>query len=122
MAPKNEAQDVKAIVRAVQKKYPDAWVFKVVGNPYQMTGVPDLILSVHGVLIGLEVKHRRPGESIEAAFARATPGQMYQLRKISQSGGYGAVVLGADSALIAIEQALSEHGGNWAQRVGIQSA
>lgn len=101
------------IMREVVKVYPSAWVFKVVGSPYQMSGVPDLLLSVHGVLIGLEVKHQRPGESTETAFSRASPRQMYQLQQISKSGAYGAVVLTVESAMFAIAQALEEHARLW---------
>lgn len=113
MAPTNEAQIVGMIMREVPKHFPGAWVFKVVGSPYQMSGVPDLLFSVHGVLIGLEVKHQRPGESREAAFSRASPRQMYQLQQISKSGAYAAVVLSVDSALLAIQQALQEHAQLW---------
>lgn len=97
---------VNAIQRAIESKHPGAWVFKVVGNPYQRVGVPDLLVCVRGLLIGLEVKLQRPGESLEHALDRATPGQLHELERIAEAGGAGAVVTSAESALSVIELAL----------------
>ena len=102
----NEKGVVAAISAAIYAKYPTAWVFKVVGGPFQMSGVPDLLVCVHGLLIGLEVKFQRPGESREAALSRVTPGQRGQIHAIRRAGGYADAVLSVDEALAAIEAAL----------------
>lgn len=106
--PTNESGLVGAIQKAVRKHYPDAWVFKVVGNPYQEAGVPDLLVCVDGVLIGLEAKFQRPGESDEHARSRATPQQLVQIDRIRRAGGGADVVLTADEALSVIERVLKE--------------
>ena len=110
MAATNEAGVVRQILKAVKKHYPRAWVMKVHGGPYQMTGVPDLLLCVEGVLIGAEVKFQRPGESRDGAASRATPGQRLQIRNILASGGMAGVVTSADEALQLIERGLRHHG------------
>lgn len=104
--PSNEAGTVAAIWKAIHREYPKAWRFKVVGSPYQMSGVPDLLLCVEGLLVGLEVKYQRPGESVEHALSRVTPRQWQQIREINQAGGYAAVVLNPAGALAAIGEAL----------------
>lgn len=106
MAPTKEAGLVSAIMDAVKKRYGGAWVFKTVGNPYQMAGVPDLLLSVEGKAIGLEVKFQRPGESEEHARGRTTQQQMEQIRRINASGGYAATVISVEEALDAVAEAL----------------
>lgn len=97
---------VKAIVRAVRKHYPTAWIFNVVGHPYQMTGVPDLLIVVDGLLIGAEVKHPRPGESDQHARERATPGQRVQIQRINRAGGMAGVVITVEEAMELIERGL----------------
>ena len=96
-----------AIVKAVMRRHPSAWVFHPVGGPWQMTGVPDLILCVEGRFIGLEVKFIRPGESRDHAVSRVTPGQRMQIRKINQAGGVAAAVMSVGEALGVIDRALS---------------
>lgn len=109
--PSTETGLVHNIVRAIERAYPDAWAFKVHGSPYQMTGVPDLVICVQGRFIGAEVKHPKPGESREHAIGRATPGQMFQLRRIRAAGGAGAVVTNVEEALELVADALrgTEH-------------
>lgn len=106
MAHGRETALSKKIAKAVKRHYPSTWVFNVVGSPYQMTGVPDLLLCVEGLLIGAEVKAQRPGESREHAIERATPGQRSQIRRIREAGGTAGVVLSPDDALALIRQAL----------------
>lgn len=104
--PTKEAGLVNAIKKEVLEEYPSAWVFKTVGNPYQMAGVPDLLLSVKGRLIGLEVKFQRPGESRQHTLSRVTAQQSEQIRRIITSGGMAAPVLSVEEALGVIETAL----------------
>lgn len=99
---------VAAIVTAIRKEYPSAWVFKVVGGPFQMSGVPDLLVCVHGLLVGLEVKFQRPGESREAALSRVTGRQAAVIRDIRKAGGTADAVLSPQEALSVIALALHD--------------
>jgi hypothetical protein len=103
----SEAGVVGAIWRAIVKEHPDVWMFKTVGNPYQMSGVPDLLVGVAGLLVGLEVKFQRPGESREHALSRATPIQVAQIKKMRAAGCVADVVLDADEALRLVAYALN---------------
>lgn len=95
------------IVKAIRREYVDAWIMKVHGSPYQMTGVPDLLVVVSGRLIGIEVKFPRPGESTEGTLSRVSPGQWAQIKRIRMAGGVAGPALSVDSALSLIELALS---------------
>lgn len=102
----NEAALQAAIVRAISKKYPDSWIFHVVGNPYQVSGIPDLLVLVDGRFIALEVKHRKPGESLKHAIGRVTPLQRVKIGKINRAGGTAAAVMSVNEALDLIDLAL----------------
>jgi len=106
--PTNEAGVVDAICRAIKREYPHAWQFKVVGSPWQMSGVPDLLFCVSGLLVGLEVKYQRRGETRAVARQKAEPIQRVQLRRIARAGGIAAVVLSKEEALAMIARALRE--------------
>jgi len=108
MAPTTEAGLVQAIAKAIHTAYPDSWAFKVVGSPYQVAGIPDCLFCIRGLLIGLEVKHRKPGESREHALARATPQQLVQIMRINRAGGVAGVVLSVHEALELIGSGLTE--------------
>lgn len=60
-----------------------AYVFKVVGSPYQQRGTPDLLVCWHGRFIGIELK---------VPEQEATPMQNHEIYKIQKAGGRGAVV------------------------------
>lgn len=104
----SEAVLVGHIIEAVSKRYPSAWIFKVVGSPYQMTGVPDLLFCIEGRFIGTEVKNPRAGESREAALSRTTPTQRVQIRRINAAGGTAGTVVSVPEALAMIERALQK--------------
>lgn len=103
----NETGLVKQITAAIKKKYPYSWVMKVHGGPMQVAGIPDLIIIVHGCVIGAEVKHRKPGESEEHARGRATPIQLAQIEKLRKAGATAGVVLSTQETFDLIDQALS---------------
>jgi len=92
-----------AIVKAIKRAHPDAWVFKVHGHPGQMVGVPDLLVCHRGRLVGLEVKLPQPGESAAHAVGRATPIQLAQLLAIRRAGGLAAVVLSVADSLFVLD-------------------
>jgi len=107
--PRTEGDLVVHIVKAVKEKYPWAWIFKVHGGPMQQAGIPDLLIVVYGLMVGAEVKHRKPGESEEHARGRATPLQREQIRKLREAGAVADVVLSPEETLALIEQALERH-------------
>lgn len=100
----SEAGLVTAIVTAISKHYPGCWVFKVVGSPFQMTGVPDLLAVIEGHTFGIEVKFQRPGESWQHAVSRATPGQIRQIHRLRRAGATADVVTSIDEALALIDR------------------
>lgn len=101
-----EAQLEAAIRRAVADRWPEAWLFKVVGSPYQMTGVPDLLVCGDGHLVGLEVKHPKPGETLAHAEGRASPTQHVQIERIRMAGGTAEVVTSVEQALEVVHTSL----------------
>lgn len=96
-----------AIRKAIAKEYPDSWVFHPVGNPYQEVGVPDLLVCVDGLLIGIEVKNPRPAETREHAMSRVTLVQQVQIRRINAAGGMAGAVVSVEEALALIERGLT---------------
>lgn len=106
--PTNETQLVAKIIRGVKKRHPQAWIFKVHGGPMQMSGVPDILMSIDGLIIGAEVKHQKPGESEAAARGRATAGQRNQIHLINWSGGMAGVVLSLEETLDLIDRAFKK--------------
>jgi hypothetical protein len=103
MVATHETPLVAAIAREIKKRYPGCWVFKVVGSPFQMTGVPDLLLTIEGHTYGFEVKYQRPGESVQHARGRATPGQLKQIKDLRRAGATADVILSAAEAIAVIE-------------------
>jgi hypothetical protein len=100
-----ETNLVVNIEEAVRKKYPTAWIFKVHGNPYQQSGVPDLLICHRGHLFAFEVKHRKVGESEEHAYGRATLKQKNQIVQLRAAGAYATVVLSESEVLAVLDQA-----------------
>lgn len=98
----------KAIRKAIKQKWPNAWILKVVGHPFQKSGVPDLIGVVEGEFFGWEVKDQKPGESKEHAYARTSPQQRLMKKEINRAGATAVTVLSADEAVAVVEQRLKE--------------
>lgn len=103
----NEAGVVSAIQRRIVKIYPNAWVFKVVGSPFQMTGVPDLLVVINGLLFAFEVKFQRPGQSRDLAASRASAGQLVQIQRLRRAGAVADVVVSPEEVMALIEERLS---------------
>lgn len=74
----------------------------------QMVGVPDLIFCIHGLFIGAEVKHQKPGESVAGARGRATAGQQVQIARINNAGGMSGVVISVEETLDLINRAFEK--------------
>ena len=100
----NAAALVKQIQSRTKKEFPTAWVVKVVGNPYQVSGLTDFLVLHEGRLYAFEVKHQKIRESEEHARARASEIQLRTLEKIRKAGGVAAVVLSSEEVLKYMEE------------------
>lgn len=103
--PRTERQLQARICKAVLERFPNAWIFHPVGSPYQLPGVPDLLLCLDGCFVAMEVKLPRPGESHKHAVLRATPQQRNQVRLINTAGGTAAVVTSVEEAIDLLDRA-----------------
>ena len=74
--PQLESSIVAAIVRVA--KADGWWVMKIHGGPYQLAGVPDLLLLKNGNAMFMEVK--QPGK-------KPTPLQARRMAEIEREGG-----------------------------------
>ena len=105
----NEKRLQAQIERALLARWPSSWVFHPVGGPFQMVGVPDLVMCVDGFFIALEIKHQKPGESELHARERTTLVQRNQIRKINAAGGVARTVISAEEAIAVVTQAIVKH-------------
>lgn len=105
---KPEAALQARISKSIKREHPRSWVFHPVGNPFQESGIPDLLVCVEGMLFGLEIKHPKPGETPRRARSRTSPIQRAQLRRIVRSGGYAGTVLTPQEALSLISRGLRD--------------
>jgi hypothetical protein len=104
----NETGLVGAMTKAIKKAYPNAWIFNVHGGTYQMAGVPDLLVVVDGLTIGIEAKHQKPGESEQHARERATPVQRVQIAAMNRAGAVAGVAITPEEALDLIARAFKK--------------
>jgi hypothetical protein len=107
--PVNEAGLIAAIRRRVIALHPHAYVIKQHGSIYTQVGVPDLLVCVDGLFVGMEAKFVRAGESRAHALGRVTPLQHEQIAKIRRAGGTAGVVTSVDEALALIDEAMSRN-------------
>nr|WP_302596975.1 VRR-NUC domain-containing protein [uncultured Cellulosilyticum sp.] len=70
-------------VRAFLNSLPRQWHFKVFGNAFQQSGVPDLVGVLNGRFIALEVK---------SATGKASKLQEVIIGKLQAAGAYATVV------------------------------
>lgn len=102
--PVNETGVVRSIVKAVEKRWGPVWHLKVHGGMMQESGVPDLLFCIRGLHFGLEVKHKKPGESTAHAYDRTSESQKKHIREIRAAGGCADTVLSAEEAVDVIEK------------------
>lgn len=95
-----ESRLQKRIQNAVRDEWDDAFMFKVHGGPYQQAGIPDLVGSVEGRFVALEVKHPDQGHE-ESAIQR-----IVRVR-LEKAGAIVAVVESVDEALDFIRRSLA---------------
>jgi Holliday junction resolvase len=82
-----------SIQKALKRR--GAFVFKIHGSEYMMSGLPDLIVCSNGLFVGLEVK--MPGE-------RPSIRQGYVHGRIKAAGGTVAVVRSVQEALDVLDR------------------
>lgn len=90
---------VRRIRRALEKHYPNIFIFKVHGGPSQERGIPDLLVCHRGCFIALEVKH--PDEDHPVSRIQAA-----QMSRIQRAGGVAVAVESIEEAMAAVERAL----------------
>lgn len=102
--PSNEAKLVRKIVDAVRSARPNAWFLKVHGDGYQRPGIPDLLFVIDGRLLAVEVKHRKPGESVEHMLGRVSPAQTLEIDSLNAAGALATVAWEVEHVLDAVEE------------------
>ena len=80
----------KTAIKAFLKELPDCWFFSPIGGPFATHGVPDIVCSIKGRFVGVEVK--APGKE-----RNTTQSQDYVLGCIRQSGGISFVASDVDT-------------------------
>ena len=99
---KRETRLVRKMVEAIREEFPDVFVEKIHGGPYQRAGLPDLLVVRDGRVAGLEVKAPAPGESDERARERVTPIQQACLDEMARAGARTAVIVTVEEALAEV--------------------
>jgi hypothetical protein len=69
------------------KSLPDTWFFKHWAGAYSPKGIPDIIASVKGRFVGIEVK---------ASNGKPSALQIRNIDLINKSGGYGVILYPKD--------------------------
>lgn len=77
---------VNAIRQEIEARFTGCLVLKIHGGPFQVAGIPDLLIFSDGKSYALEVKVQRPGESVERARKRVTPLQVNMIRRFRSNG------------------------------------
>jgi hypothetical protein len=100
-----ETRLVNRMRKAVSARWPEAFVVKVHGSPYQRAGLPDLLVIVGGRAVWLEVKAQAPGESEEHARGRVTALQQVTLDDLARSGAVAGVAITVAEVLAYVASA-----------------
>jgi hypothetical protein len=90
---------VKRIQDAILNEWPQAWVVKIAGGMYQTVGIPDLVMCIDGMFVGLEAKAPHVNESEESIMKRVSATQQATLEAIHRAGGITLVAWSVESAL-----------------------
>lgn len=99
MAKKRESKRQLRIQKALRREYgEELFVFKVHGNPFQRSGIPDLIGCVYGLMFAFEIKE--PDGSPSQI-------QLETISDIRKSGGIAHVIEEDDEALWILKAAIA---------------
>ena len=101
--PTNETALVHAIRNAINVHYPDAWVMKVHGGPFQPVGIPDMLVCREGSTIRLRGEAPEAGRIPQHAMDRVTRAQWAQIERMRRAGAVAEVVMAVDEVLNIIE-------------------
>jgi Holliday junction resolvase len=94
--PQLESSIVASIVRVAKQR--GWWIMKIHGGPYQLAGVPDLLLIKNGTAMFFEVK--QPGK-------KATPLQVRRMAEIQQEGGAACHVVTSKGEAVELLEAVA---------------
>ena len=78
-------------------KIPQVWAVKYPGGTFGKNGTPDILLSVNGIFMALEVKTPKGKESLI---------QQHTRNQILKSGGISKIVRSVEDAVAAVENVL----------------
>ncbi len=78
-----EEKQFEKKVRAFLKTLGVQWHFKVFGNAFQESGIPDLVGCVNGRFVALEIK---------SSTGKPSELQVYKINLINAAGGFATVV------------------------------
>lgn len=81
-------------VKAFLKQLPKCWYFKVMGNMFQRSGVPDIIGIINGIFFALELK---------AEDGKPTALQVYNIQQLKYCGAYAKIIKPSDWELVKKE-------------------
>ena len=95
----SETQLVKKILKVLREQ--GGWWIKTHGGPFQQSGLPDIIGSLHGKFIGLEVK--KPGK-VTSKIQKHVINQIFL-----KGGGKVAVVTSVQDVLIFLSPIWMNH-------------
>ena len=93
---KDEGYFQKNIIKALNIKYPLAFVTKIAQGAYSQSGIPDVLCIVDGHYFGFEVKRPILGKPSKV--------QLQTIRWISDAGGTAAVVSYPEECFAIIEE------------------
>lgn len=97
----NERMLTKRITDTLKKEFgTDAWVFKVVGDPRQRAGVPDILVCARGYFVALEVK--MPGKEHNTSKL-----QDHVIQLIDQACGVVRVISSPQEAVDIVYEAVN---------------
>lgn len=91
---------VKRSIRSFLGKLPKVWVMVKDQGAYSVRGLPDIVCSIDGMFLALEVK--APGK-------KARKLQQFHLNAISNAGGASACVESVDDVRFAIDMLGKSH-------------
>jgi hypothetical protein len=92
-----ESVIVDKMIKALEKKYPKAVIWKIHGGGYQRAGMPDIYIQIQGKAVWVEAK--RPEGDTTALQHRA-------LQMLSTAGAYVGVATSTQEILTLIEDVL----------------
>lgn len=98
MSRKPETRRQQKVQEALKLAFPGCWLFKVHGDEFMRSGLPDIVGCVQGLFFGLEIKN--PGEEPSEL-------QRHELTQIKKAGGISAVVFEPEDAVELVRAAVA---------------